>query len=99
MYTGLKTGQDVIDYVLKLAAERGVKTVVKGKSMVTEEIELNPALEQAGLDVFETDLGEYIIQLAKERPSHIVGPGPAQIQGGSGPAFRGKTGHSIHRPA
>lgn len=69
-----ETGQDVADYILKLAREKGVRTVVKSKSMVTEEIELNPALEWAGLEVFETDLGEYIIQLAGERPSHIVLP-------------------------
>jgi L-lactate dehydrogenase complex protein LldF len=69
-----ETGQDVAAYLLELAREKGVKTVVKGKSMVTEEIELGPALERAGIEVFETDLGEYIIQLAGERPSHIVLP-------------------------
>ncbi|MEE9556156.1 MAG: LutB/LldF family L-lactate oxidation iron-sulfur protein [Candidatus Adiutricales bacterium] len=66
--------QDVIDYIVSLAREKNVKSVVKGKSMVTEEIDLNPALQRAGLEVLETDLGEYIIQLAGERPSHIVGP-------------------------
>lgn len=57
-----------------LAVSRGVRTVVKGKSMVGEEIALNDGLEALGLDVVETDLGEYIIQLAHETPSHIVGP-------------------------
>ena len=50
------------------------QTVVKGKSMVSEETELNHFLEQRGLTVIESDLGEYIIQLAKEPPSHIVAP-------------------------
>ena len=60
--------------VVEIAATRGVRRVVKGKSMVTEEIGLNEALEGAGLSVFETDLGEYIVQLAGEKPSHILSP-------------------------
>lgn len=60
--------------VLDLARRHGVRTVVKSKSMATEEIHLNDALAAAGLEVTETDLGEYIIQLAGHRPSHIVGP-------------------------
>jgi L-lactate dehydrogenase complex protein LldF len=60
--------------VERLAADRGVRTVVKGKSMVSEEIGLNEGLVARGVDVVETDLGEYIIQLACEPPSHIVGP-------------------------
>jgi L-lactate dehydrogenase complex protein LldF len=52
----------------------GARTVVKSKSMLSEEIELNPALEEAGLDVVETDLGEYVVQLDHDRPSHIIGP-------------------------
>lgn len=50
------------------------KRVVKSKSMTTEEIHLNSALEQAGHEVFETDFGEFIIQVAKQRPSHLVAP-------------------------
>ena len=57
-----------------IALEKGVKTVVKGKSMVTEEIALNKALTDRGIEVSETDLGEFIIQLAGEPPSHLVGP-------------------------
>ena len=57
-----------------IALENRVHTIVKGKSMVTEEIELNDRLISRGFDVFETDLGEFIIQLADEPPSHIVGP-------------------------
>ena len=57
-----------------LARERGVQRIVKGKSMASEEVHLNQALEEAGLRVVETDLGEYIVQLAGETPSHIVAP-------------------------
>jgi iron-sulfur cluster protein len=64
----------VKDYILKLAQERGVKTIVKSKSMATEEIHLNKYLEKAGIDVQETDLGEWIIQLAGQTPSHMVMP-------------------------
>ncbi|MBI3940572.1 MAG: iron-sulfur cluster-binding protein [Acidobacteria bacterium] len=61
-------------YVVELAASHGVKSVVKSKSMVTEEIGLNRALQREGIEVVETDLGEYVIQLAGERPSHIIAP-------------------------
>jgi len=62
------------DYILKIARAAGVTRVVKGKSMTTEEIALNPALEQAGIEAVETDLGEYIVQLRNEPPSHIITP-------------------------
>ena len=58
----------------RLRAKHQVQKVVKAKSMATEEIHLNEALEAAGITVVETDLGEYIIQLADEPPSHIVAP-------------------------
>ncbi len=64
----------VRDYVLRLCRERGVRRVVKSKSMATEEIHLNAHLEEAGLRVRETDLGEWIVQLAGQRPSHMVMP-------------------------
>jgi L-lactate dehydrogenase complex protein LldF len=60
--------------ILGLAQERGVTSVVKGKSMVSEEIGLNAALAASGITAFETDLGEYIVQLAHEPPSHIIAP-------------------------
>src|SRR6476659_5821546 len=60
--------------VLKLIEDRGAANVVKSKSMVTEEIHLNKALEAHGIEPIETDLGEWIIQLAGETPSHIVVP-------------------------
>jgi len=65
---------DARGYVVDVARRRGVRRVVKGKSMVTEEIRLNDALQEAGIEVTETDLGEFIVQLAQERPFHIVGP-------------------------
>jgi L-lactate dehydrogenase complex protein LldF len=69
-----KDGQDVADFVLELAEERGAHLIVKSKSMTTEEVDLNERLEHHHLESVETDLGEYIIQLAHERPYHIVAP-------------------------
>lgn len=60
--------------VEKIVAEKAAQKVVKSKSMVTEEIGLNAALEKAGVEVLETDLGEYIVQLKEETPYHIVTP-------------------------
>ena len=60
--------------VLDIARKHGVKTVVKSKSMASEEIHLNQALEAAGITPYETDLGEWILQLANETPSHLVAP-------------------------
>jgi L-lactate dehydrogenase complex protein LldF len=68
------TADDAVNYCLSVARRNQVRLVVKGKSMVTEEIGLNRALEAAGIEVVETDLGEYIIQLAGETPSHIIAP-------------------------
>jgi len=61
-------------YVLSLAKSRGVRTVIKSKSMVSEEMGLNHVLEDAGIRPVETDLGEYIIQLAGETPYHLIAP-------------------------
>lgn len=60
--------------VVEIARQHQAQSVVKGKSMLSEETELNHALESANLRVVETDLGEYIAQLAGERPSHIIAP-------------------------
>jgi len=60
--------------VSNILKDRRVKKVIKSKSMVTEEIGLNRRLEDCGLEVVETDLGEFIIQLAQEHPSHIIVP-------------------------
>ncbi len=68
------TAEEAVAYALRVVRRHGIRKVVKGKSMVTEEIGLNAALEAEGLAVTETDLGEYIIQLAGEHPSHIIAP-------------------------
>jgi L-lactate dehydrogenase complex protein LldF len=68
------TAEDARQAVVEIARRAGCKTVVKSKSMTSEEVHLNPALEAAGLEVVETDFGEFIIQLAGERPSHLVAP-------------------------
>ncbi|MEM9028428.1 MAG: LutB/LldF family L-lactate oxidation iron-sulfur protein [Pseudomonadota bacterium] len=62
------------DIIAKICSDANAKSVTKGKSMISEEIALNAHLEQLGLDVVETDLGEYIIQLRGETPSHIIAP-------------------------
>ncbi len=62
------------EIVAELARSRQVKLATKSKSMVSEELDLNRTLEGVGVEVFETDLGEYIIQLAEETPSHLVAP-------------------------
>lgn len=67
-------GAEANRYIAELASARGVTRAVKSKSMVTEEIELNHALEAAGVDVVETDLGEFIVQLSGDTPSHIIAP-------------------------
>jgi len=67
-------GQAAVSRIVELARQKGVRLVIKGKSMATEEIALNDSLESAGIEPLETDLGEYIVQLAREKPSHIIVP-------------------------
>ncbi|HUX10636.1 MAG TPA: LutB/LldF family L-lactate oxidation iron-sulfur protein [Terriglobia bacterium] len=69
-----RTGEEACEIVKEIVRNAGAQEVVKGKSMVGEEIELNHALEAAGIDAVETDLGELIVQLSGERPAHIVAP-------------------------
>src|SRR5579863_6117706 len=69
-----KDAEEVADFVLGLAKERLAELIVKSKSMTTEEVDLNERLEHHHLESVETDLGEYLIQLAHERPYHIVAP-------------------------
>jgi len=68
------SSEDANDIIVNICKAAGARTVTKGKSMVGEEASLNEAIEQAGMQAIETDLGEYIIQLAKEAPSHIIAP-------------------------
>ncbi|MBI5166311.1 MAG: LUD domain-containing protein [candidate division NC10 bacterium] len=68
------SAEDANRYILELAVRHGVRLAVKSKSMVSEETGLNRRLAEAGIRVVETDLGEWIVQLAGERPSHMVAP-------------------------
>jgi L-lactate dehydrogenase complex protein LldF len=68
------TAEDAVRIVCEIAAQNQVRTIVKGKSMVSEEVHLNEGLEARGLEVIETDLGEFIVQLDRDHPSHIVMP-------------------------
>jgi L-lactate dehydrogenase complex protein LldF len=69
-----RDAKEAREIVLNILRKASAKTVTKGKSMVTEEIGLNPFLEANGVRPIETDLGEYIIQLRREPPSHIIAP-------------------------
>ncbi|WP_101297020.1 LUD domain-containing protein [Halegenticoccus soli] len=65
---------DANRYIEEVVRDRDAETLVKSKSMTTEELDLNEHLEAAGVDVYETDLGEFVVQVADEAPSHLVGP-------------------------
>jgi L-lactate dehydrogenase complex protein LldF len=82
------------EIVLDIARRTGARLVVKSKSMATEEIHLNDALIAAGVTPVETDLGEYIIQLAHERPSHIIAPAIHKTRGQVAELF----GRELKRP-
>ncbi len=69
-----ETAEDARKIILDICRGAGARTVTKGKSMITEEIALNDFLEKQGIRPVETDLGEYIIQLRGEHPSHIIAP-------------------------
>jgi len=81
-----------VNYCLAVTEKHHVKLAVKGKSMVGEEIGLNTAFNDAGIEVAETDLGEYIIQLAGERPSHIIAPAIHKTRNDIGSLFSNKLG-------
>jgi L-lactate dehydrogenase complex protein LldF len=69
-----RTAEEARQAIVEICRKAGAKTVTKGKSMISEEINLNAAIEAAGMVPVETDLGEYIIQLRNEAPSHIIAP-------------------------
>jgi L-lactate dehydrogenase complex protein LldF len=69
-----QTAEDARRVVVEIARKAGCRRAVKSKSMTSEEVHLNSALESAGLEVTETDFGEFVLQLAGERPSHLVAP-------------------------
>jgi L-lactate dehydrogenase complex protein LldF len=77
-------------YITDVARRHGVSLAVKSKSMMTEEIDLNHAFAAAGIEAVETDLGEYIVQLAGERPSHITAPAVHKSRSDIAELFREK---------
>jgi L-lactate dehydrogenase complex protein LldF len=85
-------GREASDYILGLAKRFRVKTIVKSKSMTTEEMKLGPLLERANIEVVETDLGEYIVQLAREMPSHITAPALHKTREEVGQLFASRLG-------
>jgi L-lactate dehydrogenase complex protein LldF len=87
--------EEACNYIKDLAVSRGVKTIVKSKSMVTEEMHLAPVLEAVGIKVWETDLGEYIVQLRNEAPYHIVTPAMHLDRHQIRELFREKLGEDI----
>lgn len=87
-----RDGAEANALMISIARERGVKAAVKSKSMASEEIHLNDAMQSAGIRVLETDLGEYIIQLAGTGPSHIIVPALHLTKEGIAQIFRDKLG-------
>ena len=69
-----QNSEEALNKILEIAKSHDVKTAVKSKSMTTEEIELNTALEKSDIEIVETDLGEFIVQQAGQKPYHIVTP-------------------------
>ncbi|MEO6228839.1 MAG: LutB/LldF family L-lactate oxidation iron-sulfur protein [Ferruginibacter sp.] len=88
--------EEAIEAILAICKEKNCKKVVKSKSMVTEEIHLNAALEKNGIESVETDLGEYIQQLDGEPPYHIVTPAMHKNKEDVAKLFHEKLGTSIH---
>jgi len=81
-----------VEIVLEIARANNVKLVAKAKTMMGEEIRLNQAFEQAGIESVETDLGEYIVQIRGERPAHIITPAVHLRRGDVGRTFHEKLG-------
>jgi L-lactate dehydrogenase complex protein LldF len=84
-----------VDMVLETASRTGARVIAKSKTMVGEEIHLNPALEKAGLKVVETDLGEFIVQLRGEPPAHIITPAVHLSRKDVGQTFHEKLGIAL----
>jgi L-lactate dehydrogenase complex protein LldF len=89
------TAADARRIILDIARRTGARLAVKSKSMATEEIELNEALLEAGVTPVETDLGEYIIQLAHEKPSHIIAPAIHKTKGQVAELFAKELGRQV----
>ncbi|MFQ5896328.1 MAG: LutB/LldF family L-lactate oxidation iron-sulfur protein, partial [Nitrospinota bacterium] len=95
----VRTAEEACRLVVELARSRGVKTAVKSKSMASEELELNHALEAAGIRAHETDMGEWIIQLAGERPSHLIAPAVHKTRAQVAELFRQHAGAELGEDA
>ncbi len=87
--------KEAVKIILEICAHHNAKLVAKSKTMLGEEIELNHALEKAGLQVVETDLGEYIVQLRGERPSHLITPAVHLRRAEVGQTFHEKLGEPL----
>lgn len=85
-------GAEAAEYISSVARNAGVKRIIKSKTMTGEEIHLGPALEKAGLEVVESDLGEFIVQLREEPPYHIVFPSMHLTRGEIDETFQKKLG-------
>jgi L-lactate dehydrogenase complex protein LldF len=86
------TAEDARNIIIEIAARENAHLIAKAKTMVSEEIHLNTALEEAGFKVVETDLGEYIVQLRQEPPSHIITPAVHLRRQDVGKTFHEKLG-------
>ncbi len=86
------TGAQAREIVLSILREKKARSIIKSKSMTSEEIHLNDALEQAGFEVVESDLGEFIVQLRREPPYHIVFPAMHLTRGEIAELFKRKLG-------
>ena len=91
-----ETAEEALEEVGKICREKNCKTLVKSKSMVTEEIHLNKYLEEKGIESVETDLGEYIQQLDGEAPYHIVTPAMHKSKEDVAKVFEEKLGTQPH---
>lgn len=90
-----QTADEANQVIAEIASRAGVRSVVKSKSMATEEIGLNEALEAQGCTVTETDLGEWIIQVADEKPSHIIAPAIHRDRDGVAEVLSGVAGEQL----
>jgi L-lactate dehydrogenase complex protein LldF len=90
-----KDGPEAIAISVRIAQDRGSRNVSKSKSLTTEEIEINQGLEEAGLSVVETDLGELIIQLVNEKPYHLVFPSVHKLRDEVAEIFTKATGKPV----
>lgn len=82
-----ETADEANEIILRIAQSKNAKRVIKGKSMASEEIELNHYLGERGVECLESDMGEYIVQMAGEKPSHIVMPAIHKTKGDIGELF------------